>query len=105
MHDTTLPRLATTFTDGDRLPKLTGVVKNTNLTGQIVRLSLARPTDILTKDATLTDAPNGAFEFAWAAGDLVAGVGQVALLRLIDGSGLMRTLGLFLIDVQEVPAP
>ena len=105
MHEESLPKLEVLFTAGDRLPTLAGVIENTDLTGHTVRLNLARPSAALQKDATITDASAGAFEFAWIAGDIEEGIGQQALLRLITPGGLSLTLGRFVIDVLGVPAP
>jgi hypothetical protein len=103
MHLEKLERLGVLYMQGDRLPKIQGAIEDVDLTGHTVMLHLLRPTTVLVKNATLTDAVNGLFEFAWATGDLVAGVGQEASLRLQNPSGLVQTLGRFLIDVLELP--
>lgn len=102
-----LPILAVPFTAGDRLPVLVGTVVDTNLTSKIVRLTLARPEPdgVLVKDATIVDAAQGTFSFAWDAGDIVAGVGQVAVLQLIDDTGLALTLLRFQLDIGGLPTP
>ena len=91
------------FSEGDQLPPLSGVLKGQDIAGKIVRMTLQRPDDVIVKDATLTNAICGGFEFAWADDDLVAGSGQVALIQLIDGT-TAQTLARLLLDVCEVPA-
>ncbi len=92
------------YSEGDELPEMAGVFKNVNLTGHTVRLKLQRPTDVLTKDATLIDPTNGIFKFAWDATDLVKGFGQLALIQIIDPSTKTASLARFQLDIHEVPA-
>ncbi len=101
-----LPVLAIDFTEGDRLPALRGVVKDTDLTDCTVTLTIERgPDDVLEKEATFTleEGEAGIFHFEWGADDIIAGIGQRAVIRLTDEDDLTRTLLRFVIDVQELP--
>lgn len=99
-----LPKLEIPFTEGDRLPPLTGTLKDTDLTGCEITLVITRPTDVIEKVATLDDDPTtGKYSFAWDDGDLVAGVGQECLLRFSDADDMRSTLLRFTIDVAVEP--
>lgn len=93
-----------TFTAGDLLPYIVGVVTDSNdaaidITLYTINFRLNRPTGgLLTKSGVLTDPTNGIFEIQWAAGDLVAGTDQEAEIELIDASSRPQT-SRFLIDV------
>lgn len=93
------------YSEGDRLPDVGGTLKNFDLTGFTIRMNLQRPSDVLEKDAIITDAANGIFEFDWLTTDLVKGFGQLAVIRIIDPSGESQTLARFQLDIHEVPTP
>lgn len=99
------PLFPHTWTDGDRLPELVGVLKDVDLAGQTISLVIERPTTVLDKTATIIDSTQGSFKIEWAATDLVAGRGQKATLFIEDASTLRTTLARFLIDVEEDPSP
>lgn len=92
------------YSDGDQLPTMAGVLKDFDLTDYTVRLDIQRPNDVLVKTAALVDAPNGLFQFTWNVGDLEPGIGQIALMRLIDPGGKSMSLAKFQIDVRRIPA-
>ena len=92
------------YSDGDQLPTMAGVLKDFDLTGYTVRLILQRPNDVLTKDAAIVDAPNGLFQFTWEPDDLESGIGQIGLLKIIDGGGKSMSLAHFQLDVRRIPA-
>lgn len=97
-----LPKLPHVYTEGDQLPKVTGFLEETDLTGYTVTLRLEQPDGTLVeKVATITDAPSGMFEFGWDATDLVAGLGQSAEVEFKDAATLQLTSHRFLIDVEE----
>ena len=94
------------YTADDRKPVLQGLVGTTaapvDITGYTITLKLKRPTgsSLLTKTAVLTTPLSGLFEFRWAAGDLVEGLGQLAEVEIDDGTGEIETKR-FLLDVTE----
>lgn len=102
------PTYPITWTEGDQLPEIGGVLEDTDITGWTITLTLERPDSavpaVLTKTATIVDAVNGQFNIAWDATDLVAGVNQLAVLRFENAGGLKLTPQRFRIDVLEVPA-
>lgn len=86
------------YTEGDRLPPLIGTLKESDFAGATVTLTIRRPTTVLVKTAVVTD---GEFSVEWADDDLVAGIGQEALVRVTLLSGEKMTLLRFLIDIGE----
>lgn len=97
---TNLPTFPVTFTENDTQPDLTGVLASTDITGYTITLHLERPgTTVLTKTATITDGPNGAFSVSWSAGDLVTGCGQKCEIQFVDTGGGIVTSQKFLLDV------
>ncbi len=84
------------YTEGDTLPKITGVVKDAD--GVVIDISAytitmhigySTPKEV---EATITDGPSGAFEIEFDDDDLVAGVYNFEI-ELNDGSGGIATVG------------
>lgn len=99
------PTLQIALTDGDRLPELVGVLEDVDLTGFTIKMNVTRPSGVLTKTATILDAAQGQFKFAWDVGDLEQGFGQPAVVRAIDSSGKAETIARFRLDVKKDPEP
>lgn len=97
-----IPTFEVLYTEGDQLPELAGCLQDFDLTGFTVELKLQRPADVLTKNAILTDAVNGAFKFTWEVGDLQAGFGQAGLIRLFDASSKSQSLVKFILNVKQL---
>lgn len=91
------------YSEGDELPEITGVLEDFDLTGSTVQMNLQRPADVLIKAAAFVDPPNGVFKFAWISTDLVAGLGQLAVIRIFDPSAKSETLAIFQLDVRRIP--
>lgn len=103
MADT--PILGVPFSSGDRLPNLNGKLNSlSDLSGYTVRLTLQRPSPSVVLVKNVVVSAGNFFSFTWAAGELVTGERQLAVLQLVDGAGLIQTLGRFLINVDSVPA-
>jgi hypothetical protein len=96
-----LAKLPHLFTAGDRLPELLFMDDDgTNLTGYTITLHLERPNDtVLIKPVVPIDITQGRFKVTWEAGDLIAGLGQVAEIQFVTPGGLPETSEKFLIDV------
>lgn len=103
MTTITLPRLDHVYTANDRLPEI--VCKDddcTDLTAYTITLHLERPDDtVLVKAAVPLAIDQGQFKFTWAAGDLIAGLGQLAEIQFVTPGGLPETSVKFLIDVSR----
>lgn len=99
--DRLIPKLPHAYAEGDQLPAITGFIEETDLTGYAVTLRLQRPDgSVVVKAGTLVDAASGMFSFAWAAGDLLAGAGQLAEVEFKDGSNQQLTSHKFTVDVE-----
>lgn len=98
------PKFPVSWTEGDELPEILGVLEDVDITGYTITLTLQRPTDVLTKTAVITDATSGGFKFTWDNTDLVAGVNQLAVIQFANALGEKLTPDRFLIDVLELPA-
>ena len=104
---TDCPTVPVLWSEGDQDPDWGGTLPGVDLSAGgtwIVRMRMVRPSGVLVKDATIVDAANGVFLFAWDATDLEAGPGQVVIVYLINPSGERQTLTRFKIDVIEVPS-
>ncbi len=97
------PTFHVLYTAGDELPELTGILAGIDLTGQTIRLTLQRPTDVITKTAVITAAQQGRFKIEWDATDLVSGLSQLAVLRIENASTEKQTLARFLLDINALP--
>ncbi len=99
------PVYPVTWTEGDQLPGILGVLKDVDITGWTIQLKLDRSAtiaaDTLTKTATIVDGPNGQFSFAWAAGDLLAGVGQLTTVTFTNTLTEPQTPARFLVNVDS----
>jgi len=98
------PTFPVLYSDGDDFPLMAGVLRDFDLTGHTLKLTIQRPTDVLEKVAAVVDAANGVFQFNWSDGDMVHGIGQIAVLQIIeDASGKSQSLARFKFDVRKVP--
>lgn len=94
-----------TWTEGNRLPELVGVLSGVNLTGYEVHFHLERPDGVVLDKTVgnggvvIVDAATGKFKVVWAATDLIEGTGQVADVTFIDTGGLPLTSRKFKINV------
>lgn len=89
------------FTEDDTLPTIGGKYWR-DITGLTFTLTLVQPDGTeVNRPHNVIDEPNGLFEFQWQAGDLVAGDKQLCTVKVDNGSGGIRTLARFLIDVKE----
>lgn len=90
-----------TFTVGDTAPALTGTT-NADLTGATLAAHIRKPDGtVLTKTATATDAVNGAWSSAWAAGELDQHGRHMVELQVTFAGGLIQTFGPTYYYVQE----
>jgi len=96
-----LPTFPVTYTAGDTGPAIAGTLTDTDISSYTITLHMERPTGVLTKTATIVDGPQGKFSVAWAAGDLVAGTGQITEIQFVDGVGEIVTSKKFRIDVDR----
>jgi hypothetical protein len=87
-----------TFTTGDSAPPLTGVCQSgttpANLTGATVVLHI-RWSDgtVITKTATVTDAPNGAWSYTWGASDITLTGPALVEAQVTYSGGAVQTFG------------
>jgi hypothetical protein len=95
------------YTADDTLPKLTRTYDGAetggdpDITAWTIKLRIRRPSQpILEKTATITDGPNGAFEFEFTTGDLVEGDGQEAEIEFEPDTGGNFTRGDLLFNVR-----
>jgi len=95
------PILKVLFSEGDQLPTLSGVLKDVDITGFTVRLTLERPNDVLIKSATFPDPTNGVFTFVWETTDLIEGFGQLATLQIINTLGEPSTNAKFRLNIHR----
>ena len=93
-----------TWSVGDILPAIAGVLKGVDITGWTVELHVDRPTTVLVKAATIVDAAQGQFSVDWIATDLVAGRRQLAVWRMTNASAEPQTPARMFINVEELPA-
>lgn len=99
-HD--LPVFSYTFTEGDQLPEIAGVLDDTDITGFTITLHLRKPDGtIAVIPAIILVAASGTFKFAWGATDLKAGLGQECEVQFINASSLALTSPKFIINVDE----
>ena len=98
-----IPTLDHRYTAGDRLPELICTDDDcTDLTGYTITLHLERPDDsVLVKTAVPLEIDQGRFKFVWDAGDLIAGLGQLAEIQVVTPGGLPETSEKFRIDVER----
>ncbi len=96
-----LPRFPHVFIAGDVLPVIAVEYEEQDLSGHTITLRVQRPSDVLEVPATAVDLGAGLFTFQWSAGNLVAGLGQVAEIRIVDPLGKQLTAPRFTIDVEK----
>lgn len=83
-----------TFTENDTGPRLVGDV-NASLVGALaVVLHFRQPhgAGVLTRNAAVTDAANGIWEYAWATGELDRGYWEVEC-QVTFSTGEIQTFG------------
>jgi hypothetical protein len=85
------------LTEDDTKPTVCNLAMD--LTGSALSLKVGYPVPLV-KDAVITDAPNGAFQFEWAAGDLQPGR-FAASIEITDSSGYVETTEPFEINVDR----
>jgi hypothetical protein len=92
-----------TYTEGDELPELVGVLSGVDITSYTVRIRIERPvpSDPLVKDAVLVEPTQGKFKFAWVDTDLVEGLGQLSQIEFEDGGGKVTTGAKFILNVES----
>lgn len=96
------PEIVDTYTEGDTLPVFARTFSGGDITGWTITLYMRRADcTLLTKTATITDGPNGAYQFAFAATDLIPGQFQGAEIELDDTAGGIQTVGPILFNVRQ----
>ncbi len=92
MAEPTALEIIDTYTEGDTLPVFSRTFTGGDITGWTITLNMRRTNGtLLSKTATITDGPNGAYEFAFLAADLVAGDAQPVEIVLDDTAGGIQT--------------
>jgi hypothetical protein len=97
-----VPILETKFTQGDLEPPI--IVRwNEVVTTETSELIIDRPEPdaSITVSGALVDASTGTYQYAWNAGDLVAGEGQLVKARLETSGGRRKSSAYFKINVDE----
>lgn len=99
-------KAAYTFTEGDQGPRIGGKFTDENgafdLTGYTVQMAINRDGnygDNLIKTASVNDPTTGEFFFTWETTDLVCGMGQEVLIKLVNASDEAISYQRFYIDV------
>jgi hypothetical protein len=98
---TDVPTLPTRFTVGDLEPPL--IVRwNEVVTTETSEIVIDRPSPSasVTVAGAVVDPATGTYQYAWSAGDLVAGEGQLVKARLTTAGGRRKSTQYFKIDVE-----
>lgn len=88
--------------EGDTLPTIAITWSNKDVTGFTITLQVQQEEDAspLEKTATITDATNGEFYFAFLTSDLLPGL-HPARIKTDDGAGGVETFRGFFVKVPE----